>query len=438
MKSRCLLVIVLCLVAIILFIFVRRGTDVGSPRFFKDQTYYYEALRTLSRCPFGGADVGEVYATIRGIPSGDAEEWFQAWTRTAQRIEKRAERLQNPISRGLAYLRAHNYHRTAEFFLLATDPRRLESYPRCVDDFKKGLDCLKIRYEAIEVPYEGRSLDATYYPGPPGSERKPLIVACPGFDGIQQEVYFTVAAAALQRGYSVLTFDGPGQGSALRKHNLKFTAEWEKPVGAVLDTFLKKHPRPQKIVLFGSSFGGYLAPRAAAFDRRIDGVIAYDVFFDFPEVFLHRIPSPIRGAMRYLLDKEMDGTVALLIRLGSLFDPGLRWGLANLRWTTGEGEPAELYRRLRRYSLKNVAERIQGDVLMFAGEKDHFIPGNQAKDFQNALVNARSVTTFFYGEETGGEQHCQQGAALLWHEDLFDWLNKKFPESDRIRRKASD
>jgi alpha-beta hydrolase superfamily lysophospholipase len=34
------------------------------------------------------------------------------------------------------------------------------------------------------------------------------------------------------------------------------------------------------VLLIGMSMGGYLAPRAAAFDQRIDGVIAYNVFFD--------------------------------------------------------------------------------------------------------------------------------------------------------------
>jgi pimeloyl-ACP methyl ester carboxylesterase len=427
MKRIRLVLIGLGVVAVVIVIISILRKDVGSPRFFKDQASYYESLRALSRCPMGGSDVGEVYETIKGIPSGNEQEWFYAWERTAERIEKRAERLQDPVSRGLAYFRAHNYHRTAEFFLLPNDPKRPKSYSKCVADFYKGLDSLKVRYEIIEIPYQGRSLKAIYYPGPPGSERKPLIVAAPGFDGIQEEVYFTVAAAAIRRGYSVLTFDGPGQGSALRKYDLKFTPEWERPVKAVLDTFPKTHEQPNGIVLFGSSFGGYLAPRAAAFDDRIDGVVAYDVFFDFQEVFLNRIPSALRGMMQYLLENRRDSIVALLIRMRSTIDPSLRWGLANLRWTMGDGEPAELYSRLAAYSLKDVAKRIRCHVLVFAGENDHFIPSKQVKDFRNALINAKSVTTFVYSEETGGDQHCQQGATLLWQEDLFEWLNQKFP-----------
>jgi alpha-beta hydrolase superfamily lysophospholipase len=80
---------------------------------------------------------------------------------------------------------------------------------------------------------------------------------------------------AHEHGYGVLTYDGPGQGSVLRRQGLTFT-HWEKPTGAVLDAFLADHARPEKIVPVGMSMGGYLAPRAAAFDERFDGVVAYD------------------------------------------------------------------------------------------------------------------------------------------------------------------
>ncbi len=108
MKRRWLLLTGFCVVAVVVALVLIQGKDVGSPRFFKDQAYYYETLRALSRCPIGGADVGEIYATIKRIPSGNEQEWFNAWETTAERMEKRAERLQDPVSRGLAYFRAHN------------------------------------------------------------------------------------------------------------------------------------------------------------------------------------------------------------------------------------------------------------------------------------------------------------------------------------------
>ena len=85
----------------------------------------------------------------------------------------------------------------------------------------------------------------------------------------------------MKRGYSVLIYEGPGQGQALRKYGLTYTPEWEKPVTATLDAFLHTHVKPSRIVLIGMSQGGYFAPRAAAFEERIDGVVEYDTLYDF-------------------------------------------------------------------------------------------------------------------------------------------------------------
>jgi cephalosporin-C deacetylase-like acetyl esterase len=143
--------------------------------------------------------------------------------------------------------------------------------------FFQGLDALEVRYEYFSAPYEGGRLRALYLPGHAGSEKKPLIVAIGGYDSILEEKYPVIGKAALDRGYSVLSYEGPGQGEPLRKYGLTFTPEWERPTAIVLDQFLLSHDKPSKIVLFGMSMAGYLAPRAAAFEDRIDGVVAYAV-----------------------------------------------------------------------------------------------------------------------------------------------------------------
>ena len=82
------------------------------------------------------------------------------------------------------------------------------------------------------------------------------------------------------------------------------------------------------------------------------------------------------------------------------------------------------------YNLKGVADRIICDVLILAGEKDDFVPIEQAAQFQQSLTNARSVTTRVFTEEEGGEGHCQPGAATLVHAVLFEWIEKTFGEKD--------
>jgi dienelactone hydrolase len=211
--------------------------------------------------------------------------------------------------------------------------------------------------------------------------------------------------AALRRGYGMLTYEGPGQGAALREHGLFFTPQWEKPNAAVLDAYLRTHAKPPSIVLIGMSMGGYLAPRAAAFEPRIDGVVSFDVCFDFAEI-----------AERFnalLLDP------ATASRVSGVID--------SVRWTFGMHTNDEIVERAKAYHLADVADRITADVLVLVGEEDEFVPVTQGAAYVAALTGARSVEKACYDRASGGAEHCQEGASTLWHETFFDWLLRRFP-----------
>jgi hypothetical protein len=182
-------------------------------KFFKQQTYHFQTLRALNDIPYDGADTSEVLETIKHIRAGDSDSWYGAWERTGDRVSELADRTKDPISRGRAHLRAHNYFRTAEFLLAPGDPRRAFSWKKNIEAFYKGLDTLDVRYERIRAPYGAHHLNALYFPGAKGSEKRPLVAICGGFDSTLEELYFVLVPAALERGYSVLAYEGPGQGS---------------------------------------------------------------------------------------------------------------------------------------------------------------------------------------------------------------------------------
>ena len=360
--------------------------------------------------------MGEILETVKGITEGDAQSWYTAWAATADRVLALAERTQDPLSKGGAYMRASTYQRTSEFLLPPDDPKHPESFEKTCSYFVKGLDTLGVRYERITVPYGAGNLRALYYPGPQGAETKPLIMFGGGFDSILEEYYPNFAEAAFERGYSVLTYEGPGQGQALRKYGLTYTPEWEKPVTAALYEFLHTHAKPSKIVLIGMSMGGYYAPRAAAFEERIDGVVAYDTMYDFGA-----IAGPLMAAAKNPL--EMNNI-------------SVSWAYRNALWTMGTKDVDETTEACAAYTLAPVADRIRQDVLILAGTEDHFVPFRQTADFEKALVNARSVTTRIFDRPSGGAGHCQAGALTLYHAAVFDWLLEKFPAVQEVKHES--
>jgi alpha-beta hydrolase superfamily lysophospholipase len=380
--------------------------DVGARRFFADQTYHLQTLRVLTDIAAGGADLAEVLEAIALVRAGDASAWFDAFAALARRNEARARGCADRLSRGHAWLRAHTYWRTAELLLAPEDDRRTPAFVAQTAAFALGLATLGVAHRRFDVPWQGGKLRCIFYPGPDGSEARPLIVCVGGCDSTLEELYFALARAANDRGYGVLTYEGPGQGAALREHGLPFTHEWEKPNRAVLDAYLALRPRPPAIVLVGMSMGGYLAPRAAAFDPRIDGVVAHGVAFDLGE--------PARRVDALRADPATHDL------------PGVVWAADMARWTLRLDPAASLGAAFARYSLDGIAGRIRGDVLALAGEADHVFGLHQVQSFVAACTGAQSVECVVFDRASGGAEHCQPGAASLWHATFFDWMQRRF------------
>jgi pimeloyl-ACP methyl ester carboxylesterase len=395
--------------------------DVGTGRFFKDQTYHHAVLRALNQVVAHGADISEVLQATTQMCAGDEQNWHAEWTALAERNMARARAVCNQRSRGEALLRAHTYYARAQFYLPRDDPKRPATYDLCRHAFYDGLATLGVTHEKIDVPYRGHRLKAVYYPAPT-PVGGPLIVFHGGYDTIVEELYFFLAASACSRGYSVLTFDGPGQGAPLREEGLRFTYEWEKPTSAVLDAFLATHSKPDSIVLIGLSMGGYLAPRAAAFEPRIDGVVSYDICFDVRAAFARGVPAFAGSLGRMGLGKLVDRLAAFKARTS----PNMRWGLFMARWAFGTTGVLEMLDYLAPYTLAGVAQNIEQDVLILVGADDQFVPADQLSKYENALVNARSITTKVYDRASGGQEHSQLGAPTLWQADFFDWVEQKF------------
>jgi pimeloyl-ACP methyl ester carboxylesterase len=399
------------------------SSDIGRGRFFRDQTYHFQTLRVLGDAPFDGADISETLETVKKIHGGDEQGWCAAWSATGDRVLALAESTRDPLTKGKAYLHAHTYYRTAEFLLPPADPKRKILTRKNVAAFHEGLKYLNVKYERMYAPYgQGYRLPMNFYPADAKIRRNTLLVFLGGYDSTLEELYFILVKDAHDHRYNVLTFDGPGQGSVLREQNLPFTPEWERPTSAVVDTFLKAHPRPEKMVLIGLSMGGYLAPRAAAFDNRFDGVVALDAVFDMGATASRYVPS---FAFR-LKARGMEGLVDTFASIKASSSPGVRWAMANGEWTLGKMHALDVVEEFKKYSLAGVAQRIKGDVLLFAGTEDHFIDIGQVKQMQDALTSARSVKTVIYDRQSGGAEHCQLGADTLWHAALFDWLAEKF------------
>lgn len=392
---------------------------------FDDPAFDYQALRTAGYADYGGAQLGEVVAVASRIPDGDTEAWRRAWTALAERVHRLGAAARGDgrtVDARAALLRAHNYYRTAEFFQRddPLDPEALRLMRLSRETFADAAELMDRPPEFVRIPYEDTSLPGYLYRAADdgtGSPR-PLVIHHGGIDSTLEEGWFFVAAAALARGYDCLCFEGPGQGSVLRDQGLVFRPDWERVVTPVVDYALDlPGVDPDRVVLMGTSLGGLLAVRAAAFEHRLAGCVAHDAVWQLGDVVA--LPPFVLEWVEQGCDDFAD-PVMWGIAAQQTFT---RWLLRQALWTFGAATPSRLLRTLPAFGLSEVIGRVRCPVLVLDAEEDLFFTGlEHAKKVYTGL-NAPKTLHVFTADEGGGA-HCHSGAMHLFHDRLFSWLDR--------------
>ena len=392
---------------------------------FEDTQFDFQTLRLLGSAATGDAEVGEVLSTAHRIRPGDFGSWTAEWLKTAQRIHGIAERSQergHTVSAREAYFRASNYYRAAEFYLHGDprDPRIIDLSRKARACFERALCLSPLPVERMVIPYEGTTLPGYFYPAAETGEKAPTLIVHTGYDGTQEELR-TIAMAASNRGINCLTFEGPGQGAVIREQGLGFRPDWEAVVTPVVDRVLGLGKvDPERIALLGISFGGYLAPRAAAFEHRLAACIANGGVFDF---MAPRLPDGMpRPAAIAWVRSDPDGANKLM-RAMMEKSTDSRWGIENGMFTFAASSPADYFVKALDYTLAGVAEKIDCPTLVIDSEADPWYPG-QARQLFDALTCDKTFVSFT--AEEGAEDHCQVGSPLLSAQRTFDWLEETF------------
>ena len=227
---------------------------------------------------YGMSDAGEVFEVMGQMKSADEKDWALAWGGMAERLKRNAAASEGNgknVSASSAYLRAASYYRFALASFSDADDPIIEEYTReSISCYRKYLGLSGYPGEVIEIPYENTVLSGYFYRSPVAGEKAPLMILTPGRDTLGEDTVW-VYDEALKRGIHCIVVEGPGQGAALRLKKIPFRKDWEKVVSPIIDYAVGiSGIDMDRIALMGISFGGYLVPRAAAFEKRIKLCIA--------------------------------------------------------------------------------------------------------------------------------------------------------------------
>ncbi|ODB64750.1 alpha/beta fold hydrolase, partial [Paenibacillus polymyxa] len=281
----------------------------------------------------------------------DTHSWYEAWLNFAKKREDSKD-----------YDLASVYYQAAEFYLATTDPNKEKMYRKYREMFYKGFH--DFDYESYKIPYEDSYLPAVKLLTP-GATKTLLVFG--GYDSYMEEM---LKMMRFMKGidYNIIVFDGPGQGTAL-KNGLKFIHNWEKPISTVIDYF-----KLDRVSLVGASWGGYLAMRAAAFEKRIDKVVAFNIFYCGLDALKMGMPEETYQSIVQLVDRNEVDQVNSLFEQMMTHNIDLHWKITKGMENTGVATPFELIKNFEKHTMQGIGAFINQDVLLLAGEDDQYVP----------------------------------------------------------------
>ena len=252
----------------------------------------------------------------------------------------------------------------------------------------------------------------------PGPAPRPTLIVTGGYDSTAEEAYFYSGAAACERGYNFVCFDGPGQGAALIEDAMTFRPDWENVVAPVLE-FLRarRDVDPHRIALMGLSFGGYLAPRAASGNPSLAACIADPGQYSILEEARTRLPGPLARQLpdgsKFALDM-IDALIRLRLR-----HPTKGWAIRRGLWVHGVERPIDYLRLTAQYTMEGRADLIRCPTLVTSAQDDAI--GATGRKLFDLLTCPRTFLPFRSAEGAGA--HCEAGARALFNQRAFDWVD---------------
>jgi dienelactone hydrolase len=284
------------------------------------------------------------------------EDWCRAWSaraRVHEDLGREALDEGHGLSAGEHLSRAAVYYHFAKFVFVHDLEQMRAAHTKAVECRQLALPHIRPAGERVEIPYEGGQIAGILRrpagapcpadsPCPSGVPRPPVVIMVPGLDSAKEEME-AYELPFLARGMATLMVDGPGQGEA--EYRFPIRGDYEVPVAAMVDWLQdRKDIDRSRIGLWGVSLGGYYAPRAAAFEKRIRACIGLSGPYDWAAIW-DKLPTLTREAFR--------------VR-------------SHLR------TEAEARQHAATLSLEGVAQRIECPLFLVAGKLDRLVPWQDA------------------------------------------------------------
>jgi len=414
---------------------------------FSDQTLTFQTLFALGNISAASGEYGEITTVIKRIQNRNESyvAFYEEFVAEAQSVAKYADyaaQRGRRITARNAYLRAASYYSQALYFVLARSSnaelttmagggavpasarvRERTVYRAMRSAWEKAGAQMRPKMEVVRLPWNGpKSPMPGWFLRPSGDgKRRPTLLMNNGSDAQAIDLWGAGGYAALERDWNVLIFDGPGEGGMLFEKNQTFIPEWEKVITPIVDWLRRRSDVDRdRIVLSGSSFGGELVPRAAAFESRLAAISV-----DPGVVYAGSTWTDGLSTFPGMLDAFAAGDKATFNSNWENYtakeSANSRFGLSKRLEIYPGSTMFEKYGQIIQYDNRAVAPKVHRPALVINNELEQFFPG-QAKILYDVMRNSRGKKYVTFTATQGAQFHCEPMSPQRRNDAVMDFF----------------
>ena len=306
----------------------------------------HEGTHNVKRLLGLGAEECELRETYSNIK--ELGDWCSEFAKLAVKYEKLAEPDKVEWARIFHYMKAAVYYHIGELFIFNPTDEKEKAHSAMVGAYAKAKTHFAYPIEEVKIPFSNTHLNG-YFRRLRGIKKAPCVILVRGVDASKEIELHILSNSLLDQGIFTLAVDLPGQGDT-RFRGMKMSPDFEKPIGAVVDYLLDRNDvDARRIGIWGMSFGGFIAPRAAALEKRIRACVSLSGFFGMDE-----FEFPLSAKFHCVSNMNV-------------------------------ADEADWAQKRKEYTLKNVIHSLSCPLLVVTGTEEKVIPVTQsAKIFDQA------------------------------------------------------
>jgi esterase FrsA len=219
--------------------------------------------------PFIGLSADDVREALSHVNSLDSDDWAAAWSAIGDRYAEKGRSEKSSKAADDNFIKAWLFYTMARW-PVPNSPGKEKAYEKAREAYLAHGKLLTPPLEVIKIPFEGKEIKA-YLQMPKGVKEAPIVVGIGGLDSRKEDMAERLRPL-LAYGIGYLALDPPGGGES----PIKAAPGAERMLVRAVDYLFERPDVDKKrVVIYGSSLGGYWSTLLAALEgNRLCAVVS--------------------------------------------------------------------------------------------------------------------------------------------------------------------